>query len=156
MSHILPTARYAIDSFTITTNIASLSPPELLVNSPAGLMATNLESQILIVGAGVFGLSTAFHLLNRGYKKVTVIDRSPILPAPDAASTDKNKSTRDLLVITILTSDSAGRRQSSEAPTPTHSTLRSHAKQSPLGRTPRNGAIPTTSPSMLTAGRPEG
>ncbi|KAI0682765.1 FAD dependent oxidoreductase [Cerioporus squamosus] len=52
------------------------------------------ESQILIVGAGVFGLSTASHLLNRGYKNVTVIDRSPVLPAPDAASTDKNKIVR--------------------------------------------------------------
>ncbi len=55
-------------------------------------MSAKLESQILIVGAGVFGISTASHLLSRGYKNVTVIDRSTVLPAPDAASTDKNKS----------------------------------------------------------------
>ena len=50
------------------------------------------DSQILIVGAGCFGLSTGYHLLRRGYKNVTILDRSPILPAPDAASTDINKS----------------------------------------------------------------
>lgn len=32
---------------------------------------------ILIVGAGVFGLSTALHLGQRGYKNVTVIDKQP-------------------------------------------------------------------------------
>ncbi|KAI0359664.1 FAD dependent oxidoreductase [Trametes cingulata] len=57
-------------------------------------MGVNQDSAILIVGAGCFGLSTAYHLLNRGYKNVTVIDRSPVLPAPDAASTDINKIVR--------------------------------------------------------------
>jgi sarcosine oxidase/L-pipecolate oxidase len=50
------------------------------------------ESKVLVVGAGCFGLSTAYHLLKRGFKNVTVIDRSEVLPAPDAASTDLNKS----------------------------------------------------------------
>ncbi|OJT01951.1 L-pipecolate oxidase [Trametes pubescens] len=50
--------------------------------------------QVLIVGAGCFGLSTAYHLLKRGYQNITVIDRSPVLPAPDAASTDINKIVR--------------------------------------------------------------
>lgn len=50
------------------------------------------QQKILIVGAGCFGLSTAYHLLKRGYQNITVIDRSPVLPAPDAASTDINKS----------------------------------------------------------------
>ena len=50
------------------------------------------DSQILIVGAGCFGLSTAYHLLKRGYKNITVIDRAAELPAADAASTDINKS----------------------------------------------------------------
>ncbi|KAI0629034.1 FAD dependent oxidoreductase [Trametes polyzona] len=57
-------------------------------------MAITHESTILIVGAGCFGLSTAYHLLKRGYKNLTVIDRSPVLPAPDAASTDLNKIVR--------------------------------------------------------------
>jgi sarcosine oxidase/L-pipecolate oxidase len=32
---------------------------------------------ILIVGAGVFGLSTALHLGQRGYSNVTVLDKQP-------------------------------------------------------------------------------
>ncbi|TFY82998.1 hypothetical protein EWM64_g1011, partial [Hericium alpestre] len=50
--------------------------------------------KILIVGAGCFGISTAYHLLKRGFTNVTVIDRSEVLPAPDAASTDINKLVR--------------------------------------------------------------
>ena len=42
-------------------------------------------SRIVVVGAGVFGLSTADHLLDRGYTSITILDRSDILPAPDAA-----------------------------------------------------------------------
>ncbi|KAG8846051.1 hypothetical protein FRB96_002092 [Tulasnella sp. 330] len=50
--------------------------------------------QYLIVGAGVFGLSTAYHLLLDGAKDVTVVDRSTTLPAPDAASTDISRIVR--------------------------------------------------------------
>jgi sarcosine oxidase/L-pipecolate oxidase len=46
---------------------------------------------VIIVGAGVFGLSTAYHLLERGYTGITVLDRAEHLPAVDAASTDMNK-----------------------------------------------------------------
>lgn len=49
---------------------------------------------VLIVGSGVFGVSTAYHLLKRGYKDVTIIDRASTLPACDAASTDLNKIVR--------------------------------------------------------------
>ena len=49
------------------------------------------DSPILIVGAGCFGLSTAYHLLKRGFTNVTVLDRAEVLPAKDAASTDLNK-----------------------------------------------------------------
>ncbi|KIJ52363.1 hypothetical protein M422DRAFT_74013 [Sphaerobolus stellatus SS14] len=52
------------------------------------------HSQILVVGTGAFGISTALHLLRRGYTNVTVIDRASMLPAPDAASTDINKVVR--------------------------------------------------------------
>ncbi|KAI0343725.1 FAD dependent oxidoreductase [Trametopsis cervina] len=52
------------------------------------------DSKIVIVGAGVFGLSTAEHLLKRGYTSVTILDRSNVLPAPDAASCDINKIVR--------------------------------------------------------------
>lgn len=41
-------------------------------------MASSLpkNASILIIGAGVFGLSTALHLGQRGYTNVTVIDKS--------------------------------------------------------------------------------
>ncbi|EEB95831.1 hypothetical protein MPER_05142 [Moniliophthora perniciosa FA553] len=54
-------------------------------------MALPQESKILIVGGGCFGISTAYHLLRRGFMDVTVIDRSDILPAKDAASNDFNR-----------------------------------------------------------------
>ncbi|KAG1746494.1 FAD dependent oxidoreductase [Suillus lakei] len=49
---------------------------------------------VVIIGAGAFGLSTAYHLLERGYTGVTVLDRAEHLPAFDAASTDMNKVVR--------------------------------------------------------------
>lgn len=52
------------------------------------------DQPIVIVGAGCFGLSTAYHLLRRGYVDVTVLDRSFNLPAPDAASNDLNRIVR--------------------------------------------------------------
>lgn len=35
----------------------------------------NKSSPVIIVGAGVFGLSTALHMANRGYKNVKLIDK---------------------------------------------------------------------------------
>ncbi|TFK50911.1 FAD dependent oxidoreductase [Heliocybe sulcata] len=52
------------------------------------------SSRIVIIGAGCFGISTAYHLLKRAYTCVTVLDKSPMLPAPDAASTDINRMVR--------------------------------------------------------------
>lgn len=49
------------------------------------------NGKIVIVGAGCFGVSAAYHLLKRGFTDVTILDRSSILPAPDAASNDINK-----------------------------------------------------------------
>lgn len=54
-------------------------------------MPFSQDSEIVVVGAGCFGLSTAYHLLQRGYTKITILDRSAVLPAPEAASTDINK-----------------------------------------------------------------
>jgi sarcosine oxidase / L-pipecolate oxidase len=60
-------------------------------------MARNekFHSKILIVGAGAFGTSTAFHLAinNQDPASVTVLDRAPV-PSPRAASTDINKIVR--------------------------------------------------------------
>lgn len=55
------------------------------------------DSNVLVVGAGCFGISTAYHLLKRGYTRVTIIDRGDPLPAVDAASTDMNKSMQPAL-----------------------------------------------------------
>lgn len=33
------------------------------------------DDPIIIIGAGIFGLSTALHLARRGYRQVTVFDR---------------------------------------------------------------------------------
>ncbi|KAF7552684.1 hypothetical protein G7Z17_g4157 [Cylindrodendrum hubeiense] len=56
---------------------------------------------VVIVGAGIFGLSTAIHLAQRGYTKVTVFDRQPYektlysyTEGCDAASADINKIIR--------------------------------------------------------------
>jgi glutamyl-tRNA reductase len=50
------------------------------------------HQRVVIVGAGCFGLSTAYHLLMRGYTDITVLDRSTALPASDASSNDINRS----------------------------------------------------------------
>ncbi|KAL0943099.1 sarcosine oxidase [Colletotrichum truncatum] len=60
---------------------------------------TTHDSQIIIVGAGVFGLSTALHLVRGGYKSVTVFDKcayektvyNPANEGCDGASCDINK-----------------------------------------------------------------
>lgn len=35
------------------------------------------DSPVIVVGAGVFGLSSAIHLAKRGFKNVTVFDKQP-------------------------------------------------------------------------------
>ncbi|KAG6837069.1 hypothetical protein H0H93_015337 [Arthromyces matolae] len=54
----------------------------------------DITDKIVIIGAGCFGVSTAYHLLERGFTDITVLDRSPVLPAPDAASNDINRIVR--------------------------------------------------------------
>src|SRR5687768_5250444 len=56
---------------------------------------------IVIVGSGIFGLSTALHLARRGYTDVTVLDRQPCdklqysyFQGADGASADINKIVR--------------------------------------------------------------
>lgn len=64
--------------------------------SPAITMATSTkEPSVLIVGAGIFGTSTAYHLA-KAYEdpsKIKIIDRTATPPDP-AASTDINKIIR--------------------------------------------------------------
>lgn len=53
------------------------------------------HSEILIVGSGIFGTSTAYHLSQSHHSpsSITVLDRAPF-PSPQAASTDINKIVR--------------------------------------------------------------
>lgn len=53
------------------------------------------EPTVLIIGAGTFGTSTAFHLANtyKDASRVTVVDRSTSPPKP-AASIDVNRIIR--------------------------------------------------------------
>ncbi|KAL2209884.1 FAD dependent oxidoreductase [Sarocladium strictum] len=51
------------------------------------------DKKILIVGAGVFGLSTALELTKRGYKNITVLDRY-LPPVVDGSSVDISRVIR--------------------------------------------------------------
>ncbi|KIW94030.1 uncharacterized protein Z519_05346 [Cladophialophora bantiana CBS 173.52] len=56
-----------------------------------------VAQQILIVGAGVFGLSTALSLLSNptyNASRITIIDASPSLPNPSGSSVDANRIVR--------------------------------------------------------------
>lgn len=65
------------------------------------MAAPRHHEPIVIVGSGIFGLSTALHLARRGYRDVTVFDRQPCdelrysyLNGADGASADMNKIIR--------------------------------------------------------------
>ncbi|KAL1964461.1 hypothetical protein VTN77DRAFT_6887 [Rasamsonia byssochlamydoides] len=51
------------------------------------------DEAIVIVGAGVFGLTTALELRQRGYKNITVLDRM-MPPVPDGSSVDISRIVR--------------------------------------------------------------
>ncbi|WVQ81747.1 hypothetical protein IAT38_003872 [Cryptococcus sp. DSM 104549] len=57
-------------------------------------MTTSPKTDVVIIGTGIFGMSTALWMLRSGKYNVTMLDKSGILPAPDAASTDLNKIVR--------------------------------------------------------------
>ncbi|KAI8222412.1 L-pipecolate oxidase [Colletotrichum sp. SAR 10_96] len=54
---------------------------------------TPKDAPIVIVGAGVFGLSTALELRKRGYLQITVLDRF-LPPVPDGSSVDISRIIR--------------------------------------------------------------
>jgi len=49
-------------------------------------LAQSQEKQVIIIGCGIFGLSTAYWMLKKGGYRVTLLDKNPQVPAPDAAS----------------------------------------------------------------------
>jgi sarcosine oxidase/L-pipecolate oxidase len=56
-------------------------------------MGIDTAAPILIVGAGVFGLSTALELTKRGYQNITVLDRH-VPPVVDGSSVDISRIIR--------------------------------------------------------------
>lgn len=52
------------------------------------------HAPIAIVGAGSWGLSTAYHLVKNGYDNITVFDRAAAIPSPYSAGDDLNKIVR--------------------------------------------------------------
>ncbi|KAH6644386.1 FAD dependent oxidoreductase [Boeremia exigua] len=56
-------------------------------------MSRSLDDRIVIIGAGVFGLSTAVSLSEQGYKDITVLDRH-VPPVPDGSSVDISRIIR--------------------------------------------------------------
>ncbi|KAJ8109227.1 hypothetical protein ONZ43_g6192 [Nemania bipapillata] len=55
------------------------------------------SDSIIIVGAGAFGLSTALHLAQAGYRNITVFDKGAEIPSPFSAANDVNKILREAL-----------------------------------------------------------
>lgn len=51
------------------------------------------DGSVVVVGAGVFGLTTALELAKRGYRRVTVLDRF-LPPVPDGSSVDVSRIIR--------------------------------------------------------------
>ncbi|KAM6510751.1 hypothetical protein FSOLCH5_011196 [Fusarium solani] len=57
-------------------------------------MSVPKSEPILIIGAGAFGLSTVLHLLQAGFKDITVLDRDDEAPSRFSAANDINKIVR--------------------------------------------------------------
>lgn len=57
-------------------------------------MSVPKSEPILIVGTGAFGLSTVLHLLQAGFKDITVLDRDDEVPSRFSAANDINKIVR--------------------------------------------------------------
>ncbi|WWD17111.1 hypothetical protein CI109_101548 [Kwoniella shandongensis] len=57
-------------------------------------MTTTDKKQVIVIGSGIFGMSTALWMLQDGKYDVTILEKCGIIPAPDAASTDLNKIIR--------------------------------------------------------------
>lgn len=57
-------------------------------------MVTDKSKPVAILGSGAWGLSTALHLTNAGYEKVTVYDRASEIPSRYSSAYDLNKIIR--------------------------------------------------------------
>ena len=98
------------------------------------------DEKVAIVGAGCFGVSTAYHLLKRGFTNISIIERSKILPAKDAASNDMNRSLSFLITVQTHAFIDRNKIQSFVPPIPTNFTPSLAKKPSAPGKTGKNGA----------------
>lgn len=57
-------------------------------------MSSEKDAPIAIIGAGCWGLSSAYHLCKQGYTNITVFDRASQLPSQYSAANDLNKIVR--------------------------------------------------------------
>jgi len=57
------------------------------------------EKRVIIIGCGIFGLSTAYWMLKKGGYRVTLLDKNPQVPAPDAASSGELLMLMDLAIL---------------------------------------------------------
>lgn len=57
-------------------------------------MVVSKSDPIVIVGAGVFGLSTALRLSEAGYTDITVLEKDSSVPSQFSAANDLNKIIR--------------------------------------------------------------
>ena len=69
------------------------------------------DSKIVIIGAGIFGLSTAYQLASEGYRNLVVLDRHmpPVgshFFASRAQEADNRRSRMDLVLIFPVSFDS--------------------------------------------------
>ncbi|KAF6838681.1 putative FAD dependent oxidoreductase [Colletotrichum musicola] len=55
---------------------------------------TDSKPSVLIIGAGTFGLSTAYHLVRAGYTSVTILEKGAAVPSALSAGNDVNKIVR--------------------------------------------------------------
>ena len=112
-------------------------------------MATSKNDSILIVGAGVFGLSTALELNKRGYTDITVVDRyTP--PAIDGSSVDISR------IIRIDYADPVYCQMAAEAYKGWTTEYQDHYYESGfalLSETPQNDWIEKSRATVLANGR---
>lgn len=79
-----------------TCNLTSVRMPITITTMTNNIVPPAKTDSIVVVGAGIFGLSTAIHLGERGYTNVCVFDKQPYeetvysyLNGCDAASAGK-------------------------------------------------------------------
>lgn len=53
-----------------------------------------IDSPVLILGGGAWGLSTALHMINTGYISIMVIERAEQIPSRYSAAWDLNEIVR--------------------------------------------------------------